>query len=58
MADWYVRLLDSEWGTDFSEICIPEIDFFVDYRGHTAYTECAVQNLLSHFQQAVKRSHE
>lgn len=56
MANWYVRLLDSEWETDFSEICIPEIDFCVcvGYRGHRAHTECAVQNILFHFQQPVK----
>lgn len=47
MADWYVRLLDLEWGTDFSEICIPEIDFFVDYRGHMAYTVCCTKSTVS-----------
>lgn len=27
MADWYIRLLISDWEMEFYEVCLPEIDF-------------------------------
>lgn len=27
MADWYIRLLVSDWETEFYEVCLPETDF-------------------------------
>jgi len=41
----------------FLKSCIPEIDFWWT-TGDIWRIQCAVQNLQSHFQQPVKRSHE
>lgn len=59
MADWYIRLLVSDREMEFYYFQKQIFLFSCGLQGiYGIFTDCALQNLLSYFQQSVKKSHE